>query len=165
MQLTNCRRIKNNKKILCFLLQSYFRLHLKYEGTLIWNNKTFALDNDKMLLRGCILRNTKWIFGVVIFAGRDTKLMQNSGKTIFKRTSLDRLLNLLILGIVLVLLSMCLFCTIACGIWETVTGSNFQMFLPWDAAAVPNSDDKLAGNLNQTNYKLYKVIKLIFSFA
>lgn len=52
-----------------------------------------------MLLRGCILRNTKWCYGVVIFAGRDTKLMQNSGKTIFKRTSLDRLLNLLIIGV------------------------------------------------------------------
>ena len=71
----------------------------KYEGTLIWNGKTYPLDNDKMLLRGCVLRNTKWVFGVVIFAGRDTKLMQNSGKTIFKRTSLDRLLNLLILGV------------------------------------------------------------------
>lgn len=71
----------------------------RFEGTLIWNNKTYSLDNDKMLLRGCVLRNTKWVFGVVIFAGRDTKLMQNSGKTIFKRTSLDRLLNLLILGV------------------------------------------------------------------
>jgi magnesium-transporting ATPase (P-type) len=52
-----------------------------------------------MVLRGCRLRNTKWSFGVVIFAGRDTKLIQNSGKTIFKRTSLDRLLNLLIVGV------------------------------------------------------------------
>lgn len=54
-----------------------------------------------MLLRGCRLRNTKWCFGVVIFAGRDTKLVQNSGKTILKRTSLDRLLNILILGVCL----------------------------------------------------------------
>lgn len=46
----------------------------KYEGTLIWNNKKYSLDNDKMLLRGCVLRNTKWAFGVVIFAGRDTKV-------------------------------------------------------------------------------------------
>lgn len=71
----------------------------KFEGTLIWNNKTYSLDNEKMLLRGCILRNTKWAFGVVIFAGKDTKLMMNSGKTIFKHTSLDRLLNILILGV------------------------------------------------------------------
>lgn len=74
----------------------------KFEGVLKWRDDKFSLDNDKMLLRGCRLRNTKWCFGVVIFAGRDTKLMQNSGKTIFKRTSLDRLLNLLILGVCLI---------------------------------------------------------------
>ena len=59
---------------------------------------------------------------MVIFAGRDTKLMQNSGKTIFKRTSLDRLLNILILGIVFFLFSICTFCSVACSVWETVTG-------------------------------------------
>jgi magnesium-transporting ATPase (P-type) len=31
------------------------------------------------------------------------------------------------------LVLMCLFCTIAAGIWETVTGYYFQVFLPWDS--------------------------------
>lgn len=47
--------------------------------------------------------------------------------------------------IVFVLLSMCLFCTFACAFWESMTGSSFQIYLPWDAQAVPNPDDKLAG--------------------
>lgn len=111
----------------------------RFEGTLSWKGKAYSLDNDKTLLRGCVLRNTKWCYGVVLFAGRDTKLMQNSGKTIFKRTSLDRLLNLLIIGIVFFLFSMCLFCTIACGVWETVTGQHFRRFLPWDQP-VPTSN-------------------------
>lgn len=59
----------------------------------------YPLDNDKVVLRGCILRNTQWCYGVVIFAGKDTKLMQNSGKTKFKRTSIDRLLNFIIIGV------------------------------------------------------------------
>lgn len=71
----------------------------KFEGTLTWKNKQFPLDNDKIILRGCVLRNTQWCYGVVIFAGKDTKLMQNSGKTKFKRTSIDRLLNFLIIGV------------------------------------------------------------------
>ncbi|CAH0724954.1 unnamed protein product, partial [Brenthis ino] len=105
----------------------------KFEGTLSWRDQHFALDNDKILLRGCILRNTPWCYGVVVFAGKDTKLMQNSGKTKFKRTSIDRLLNFLIIGIVLFLLSMCVFCTIACGVWEWFVGKNFQVYLPWDS--------------------------------
>lgn len=71
----------------------------KYDGTLIWNNQRYALDNDKLLLRGCVLRNTQWCYGVVIFAGRDTKLMQNSGVATFKSTSIDRFLNYIIIGV------------------------------------------------------------------
>ncbi|XP_050303253.1 probable phospholipid-transporting ATPase IM isoform X2 [Anthonomus grandis grandis] len=104
----------------------------KFEGVLIWKGKTYSLDNDKIILRGCVLRNTAWCYGVVIFAGKDTKLMQNSGKSKFKRTSIDRLLNFLIIGIVFFLLSMCLFCMVACGIWESLVGRYFQTFLPWD---------------------------------
>lgn len=71
----------------------------KFEGQLMWKNKQYPLDNDKILLRGCVIRNTHWCYGVVVFAGKDTKLMQNSGKTKFKRTSIDRLLNFLIIGV------------------------------------------------------------------
>ncbi|XP_068622794.1 probable phospholipid-transporting ATPase IM isoform X2 [Battus philenor] len=104
----------------------------KFEGTLSWREQHFSLDNDKILLRGCVLRNTSWCYGVVVFAGKDTKLMQNSGKTKFKRTSIDRLLNFLIIGIVFFLLSMCVFCTVACGVWEWLVGRYFQVYLPWD---------------------------------
>lgn len=71
----------------------------RFDGTLTWKNQRFSLDNEKILLRGCVLRNTQWCYGVVIFAGKDTKLMQNSGKTKFKSTSIDRLLNFIIIGV------------------------------------------------------------------
>lgn len=71
----------------------------KFDGTLIWKNQRFSLDNEKVLLRGCVLRNTQWCYGLVIFAGKDTKLMQNSGKTKFKRTNIDKLLNFIIIGV------------------------------------------------------------------
>jgi len=64
-----------------------------------WRNQSFPLDNDKVLLRGCVLRNTAWCFGLVLFAGRDTKLMMNGGKAKFKRTRIDQLTNLLIIGV------------------------------------------------------------------
>ncbi|XP_017852723.1 phospholipid-transporting ATPase ID isoform X2 [Drosophila busckii] len=104
----------------------------KFEGTLIWKNQRFALDNDKILLRGCVLRNTQWCYGVVVFAGVDTKLMQNSGKTQFKSTGVDRLLNFIIIGIVLFLISICAFFAIACAVWEGMIGQHFQLYLPWE---------------------------------
>lgn len=41
----------------------------KFTGTLYWRDNKYSLDNEKMLLRGCVLRNTEWCFGMVIFAG------------------------------------------------------------------------------------------------
>lgn len=32
------------------------------------------------LIKGCVLRNTPWIYGFVVYAGHDSKLMMNSGK-------------------------------------------------------------------------------------
>jgi phospholipid-transporting ATPase len=36
------------------------------------------LGPDQLLLRGAVLRNTTWVFGIVIYTGHDTKLMRNS---------------------------------------------------------------------------------------
>lgn len=41
--------------------------------------------------------------------------------------------------IVFFLLSLCLFCTVACGVWESVTGRHFRDHVPWDKL-VPESD-------------------------
>jgi phospholipid-translocating ATPase len=36
---------------------------------------------NELLLRGCALRNTKWVIGLVVFTGGDTKIMLNGGDT------------------------------------------------------------------------------------
>lgn len=41
----------------------------KFTGTLFFKEEKYALDNEQLLLRGCIIRNTDWCFGLVIFAG------------------------------------------------------------------------------------------------
>lgn len=39
------------------------------------------LRADQVLLRGSQLKNTSWIYGIVIYSGHDTKLMMVSLKT------------------------------------------------------------------------------------
>ncbi|KAM4719177.1 phospholipid-transporting ATPase ID-like [Anableps anableps] len=102
----------------------------KFKGTLTVDGQQYGLDNDKILLRGCTVRNTEWCFGLVIFAGPDTKLMQNSGRTTFKRTSIDQLMNILVLCIFGFLATICAIMTVAHVIWEVNEGSVFTAFLP-----------------------------------
>uniref|UniRef100_A0AAR2KIY9 Phospholipid-transporting ATPase n=1 Tax=Pygocentrus nattereri TaxID=42514 RepID=A0AAR2KIY9_PYGNA len=102
----------------------------KFTGTLTVQGETYALDNERILLRGCTLRNTEWCFGLVLFGGPDTKLMQNSGKSVFKRTSIDHLMNVLVLFIFGLLACMCTTLAIGNGIWEHQQGTSFTAFLP-----------------------------------
>jgi phospholipid-transporting ATPase len=37
-----------------------------------------ALDEEKVILRGCKLKNVKWALGVPVYTGRQTKIMMNS---------------------------------------------------------------------------------------
>ncbi|XP_005728080.1 probable phospholipid-transporting ATPase IM isoform X1 [Pundamilia nyererei] len=104
----------------------------RFTGTLYWKGNKYPLDNEKMLLRGCVLRNTEWCFGMVIFAGSQTKLMQNCGRTKLKRTSIDKLMNTLVLWIFAFLICMGVILAVGHTIWETYVGTNFRVFLPWD---------------------------------
>ncbi|KAG9345376.1 hypothetical protein JZ751_009923 [Albula glossodonta] len=104
----------------------------RFCGTLYWRESKYGLSNQNMLLRGCVLRNTESCYGLVIFAGPDTKLMQNSGRTKFKRTSIDRLMNTLVLWIFGFLVCMGVILAIGNAVWEKEVGSLFQSYLPWD---------------------------------
>ncbi|XP_028273801.1 phospholipid-transporting ATPase IC [Parambassis ranga] len=76
----------------------------KFTGTMLWNRERYPLELDNMLLRGCKVRNTEVCHGLVIFAGADTKIMRNSGKTRFKRTKIDELMNYMVYTIFVLLI-------------------------------------------------------------
>lgn len=42
------------------------------------NRQVLPLGPDQLLLRGAMLRNTSWVFGIIVYTGHDTKLMRNS---------------------------------------------------------------------------------------
>lgn len=49
---------------------------------------------NNLLLRGCTLRNTKWVIGIVVYTGADSKIILNSGVTPTKRSRFTRMLNI-----------------------------------------------------------------------
>ncbi|XP_023579830.1 probable phospholipid-transporting ATPase IM [Octodon degus] len=101
----------------------------RFVGVLSWKDSKHPLSDQRILLRGCVLRNTSWCFGMVIFAGPDTKLMQNSGKTKFKRTSIDRFMNTVVLWIFGFLVCLGIILAIGNSIWENQVGGQFRTFL------------------------------------
>uniref|UniRef100_A0A8C1PD46 Phospholipid-transporting ATPase n=1 Tax=Cyprinus carpio TaxID=7962 RepID=A0A8C1PD46_CYPCA len=95
----------------------------KFMGTMIWDSQSYALDLDNMLLRGCKIRNTDVCHGLVIFAGNDTKIMRNGGKTRFKRTRIDILMNYMVYTIFALLVLLCAGLAIGHTYWYESIGS------------------------------------------
>nr|GMD33737.1 probable phospholipid-transporting ATPase 4 [Ipomoea batatas] len=60
-----------------------------FEGNLEYDRQTYPLDPSQILLRDSKLRNTTYVYGVVIFSGHDSKVMQNSTKSPSKRSKIE----------------------------------------------------------------------------
>lgn len=64
-----------------------------FEATMKWNGQELPLSPQQLLLRGAQLRNTKWVYGISVFTGHETKLMMNSTSTPIKRTKVTNMVN------------------------------------------------------------------------
>ncbi|NXC06700.1 AT8B3 ATPase, partial [Orthonyx spaldingii] len=92
------------------------RLHT-FTGSLRWRGRAHALDGDRILLRGCRVRNTALCYGLVLYAGFDSKIMRNCGKIKRKKTKLEHMMDRLVIWIFLVLLVTSLGLAVASGFW------------------------------------------------
>ncbi|KAG8629157.1 hypothetical protein KVT40_003022 [Elsinoe batatas] len=70
---------------------------------------------NNVLLRGCSVKNTDWILGVVIFTGDESKIMLNSGITPSKRAKISKSLNWNVIYNFIILFIMCLVAAIVQG--------------------------------------------------
>ncbi|KAL0946504.1 hypothetical protein HGRIS_012720 [Hohenbuehelia grisea] len=80
--------------------------------------ETFPVDMQMTLLRGTVLRNTRWVIGIVLFTGEDTKIVLNSGGTPSKRSKVERQMNPQVFVNLILLAMMAVTCAIADSILE-----------------------------------------------
>ncbi|XP_005309981.2 phospholipid-transporting ATPase VD isoform X6 [Chrysemys picta bellii] len=72
------------------------------------NKERVGLSRENLLLRGCTIRNTEAVVGIVVYAGHETKAMLNNSGPRYKRSKLERRVNTDVLWCVLLLILMCL---------------------------------------------------------
>lgn len=80
-------------------------------------NEVYSLSPMQVLLRGCQLKNTDWVTGVVIFSGHETKVMMNSKATPSKRSAIEHQLDKLIVFLFTLQCSACLVGAIGSPEW------------------------------------------------
>ncbi|KAM7158629.1 phospholipid-transporting ATPase VD [Molossus nigricans] len=90
----------------------------RFRGFLEHSNKErVGLSKENLLLRGCTIRNTEAVVGIVVYAGHETKAMLNNSGPRYKRSKLERRANTDVLWCVLLLVVMCLTGALGHGIW------------------------------------------------
>ncbi|XP_063105905.1 phospholipid-transporting ATPase VA isoform X4 [Cavia porcellus] len=90
----------------------------RFRGCIIHSNGEKAgLHKENLLLRGCTIRNTEAVVGIVIYAGHETKALLNNSGPRYKRSQLERQMNCDVLWCVLLLICMSLFSAVGHGLW------------------------------------------------
>nr|GMD18237.1 phospholipid-transporting ATPase 3 [Ipomoea batatas] len=107
-----------------------------FTGNLLTQSQTLPLSPNQLLLRGCSLRNTDYIVGVVIFTGHETKVMMNSMKIPSKRSTLEKKLDKLILMLFSTLFCMCVLGAIGSGVFI----SSDYFYLGFEDSSDPQFD-------------------------
>ncbi|KAI0086431.1 phospholipid-translocating ATPase [Irpex rosettiformis] len=96
------------------------------------------IDIQMMLLRGSVLRNTKWVIGIILYTGEDTKIVLNSGDTPSKRSKVERQMNPQVFINLGILAAM----SVACGIADAILEQRyFPLGAPWLFDATHSDDN------------------------
>ncbi|KAJ1924627.1 hypothetical protein IWQ60_005074 [Tieghemiomyces parasiticus] len=90
--------------------------------------KVIPITINNMLLRGCVLRNTDFAIGMVLFTGPESKIMLNSGETPSKRSRVERLINYMVVINFVILVVVCLLLAVGAALtWRHWENEN----VPW----------------------------------
>ncbi|KAF7029325.1 hypothetical protein CFC21_041110 [Triticum aestivum] len=88
-----------------------------FQANLEIDGKRVSLGPSNIVLRGCELKNTTWAIGVVVYAGKETKVMLNNSGPPSKRSLLETQLNRETVILSIMLIGMCITASVLAGIW------------------------------------------------
>ncbi|OBZ91812.1 Phospholipid-transporting ATPase DNF1 [Choanephora cucurbitarum] len=108
----------------------------QYNGVMRWDieqpdgestvthQKTEAVTYNNLLLRGCVLRNTRWAIGVIVYTGAETKIMLNSGSTPSKRSKMSKATNPYVVANFCILAILCIISSVLSSVNFNASGSS-----------------------------------------
>lgn len=91
----------------------------KFKGYMEHPDQTrTGFGSESLLLRGCTIRNTEVAVGIVIYAGHETKAMLNNSGPRYKRSKIERRMNVDVFFCIGLLFLMCLVGAVGHSLWN-----------------------------------------------
>ena len=121
---------------------------------------------NEVLLRGCTLKNTGAVLGVVVYTGADTRIQRNAAATPSKTGSYDHFMNFQIVFVMALQLALCLVSAGAGAGWRAAEGYRRPHLAASDPSqGNPRSPAAYAGILTVTFWILYSYLVPISLFV
>lgn len=91
----------------------------QFKGRIKIGKKRYRLEHEHMLLKGTRLKNTKWVVGLVVYTGKETRIMMNSQTGRNKQSDIEIMMNKFTIYIVSSLLVLTLVLAIVGAFWHS----------------------------------------------
>lgn len=101
---------------------------LRYVDPATGEKKQESVTINELLLRGCTIRNTAWIIGMVVFTGADSKIMLNGGDTPSKQSKIEKETNFNVVVNFVILIAMCAIAGVGSGLWDAMNNTSAKEF-------------------------------------
>ncbi|OUM68577.1 hypothetical protein PIROE2DRAFT_53189 [Piromyces sp. E2] len=132
----------------------------------IYNNdnpgERIPLTISQLLLRGATIRNTDFIFAVVIFTGEETRIRLNASKGIrTKAPALDKFINKIVISLFITVLAIGLITLLMSFYWN----KNHTLDQHWylDTRTEKERSEKSSGNTFMGTFKQYLTDTVLFN--
>jgi phospholipid-transporting ATPase len=89
------------------------------------------LDANQLLLRGSSLRNTDYVYGIIVYTGHESKIMKNSPNCRNKLSKIERKTNRLIIFVFIIEILLCSFASIYMTMWNRTNKDSTDIYLGW----------------------------------
>ena len=98
-----------------------------WEGILNYNNnKNIVCSINNLLLKGTVLKNTKYIYGISVYVGHHTKIMKNSRSPKQKTSTMINKMEKFLYSLFIFTIALCLIFSFLCNKFEDEYGKKYD---------------------------------------
>jgi phospholipid-translocating ATPase len=113
---------------------------LRYTDAVTDESRRVGVTINELLLRGCTVRNTSWIIGLVVFTGPDTKIYLNGGQTPSKQSKIAKETNF---NVIVNFIFLVIICSVSATINGVMDGQTATSTYIYEQGVEPTSSNAL----------------------
>jgi phospholipid-transporting ATPase len=98
--------------------------------------KPIVCNFKQLLLKGCTLKNTGFVYGIVVYTGHSTKIMKNAKYPPIKVSNVMRVMNMLLYSIFGFLFLIAIFFALAYILWQRNKGVSYSYLQLYNSKGV-----------------------------